>query len=210
MDFIMRIFNTPMGDLAKVVIDILLLAVLIFTLMLFGSLLAELLTERKHFKVCDVVLIDELRNAPDQMEECIKNSRLLKRQKNVLLEIINHGTLSERMKDALAIRLLDQEKDYWLGRIRISDLIARMAPMLGLLGTLIPLGPGLMALGTSHGFDVLSESLLTAFNTTIVGLACALLAMIISYVRRKWYSNYLSVMETLVECVLEVANHETK
>jgi len=32
-------------------------------------------------------------------------------------------------------------------RIERSDFMARIAPMLGLMGTLIPLGPGLSALG---------------------------------------------------------------
>lgn len=49
--------------------------------------------------------------------------------------------------------------------------------MLGLLGTLIPLGPGIIALGQGDT-QTLSTSLLTAFDTTIAACAprpCALL-----------------------------------
>ena len=50
--------------------------------------------------------------------------------------------------------------------------------------------------------------LLTAFDTTIVGLLSAAVAMLISTTRKRWYSNYMSILEALTECVLEVEkNH---
>lgn len=71
------------------------------------------------------------------------------------------------------------------------------------MGTLIPLGPGIIALGRGDTLT-LSNSLMIAFDTTIAGLACAAVAVLVSTIRKHWYNNYMSVLETLMECVLEV------
>ena len=80
--------------------------------------------------------------------------------------------------------------------------MAKIGPMLGLMGTLIPLGPGIIALGQGDTFT-LSNSLLIAFDTTVAGLVCALIALVISTIRKIWYRNDMSILETLMECILE-------
>ena len=70
------------------------------------------------------------------------------------------------------------------------------------MGTLIPLGPGIIALGQGDTFT-LSNSLLIAFDTTVAGLVCALIALVISTIRKIWYRNDMSILETLMECILE-------
>ena len=51
-------------------------------------------------------------------------------------------------------------------RIKIG---IRISPILGLMGTLIPMGPALKGL-TSGSLDVVSENLFIAFSTTVIGL----------------------------------------
>ena len=81
-------------------------------------------------------------------------------------------------------------------------MIAKLGPMFGLLGTLIPLGPGIIALGQGDTVT-LSKSLLTAFDTTVAGLICAAVALVISVIRKRWYSEYMADTETVIECILE-------
>ena len=81
----------------------------------------------------------------------------------------------------------------------LRPLLARLAPMFGLLGTLIPLGPGIIALGQGDTYT-LSTSLLTAFDTTIAGLVAAA----ISTIRRGWYREYASILEAVSETLLEL------
>ncbi len=69
-----------------------------------------------------------------------------------------------------------------------SDLLARSGPILGLMGTLIPLGPGLTALGAGN-IDILATALTVAFDTTVVGLLVGLVAYVLSRVRRRWYEE---------------------
>ncbi|MBC7099948.1 MotA/TolQ/ExbB proton channel family protein, partial [Candidatus Bipolaricaulota bacterium] len=66
-----------------------------------------------------------------------------------------------------------------------------------------PLGPGLIALGQGD-MGRLAESLLVAFDTTVIGLAAGGIAFTISRVRKRWYEDYLSVLEALMEGLLEV------
>jgi biopolymer transport protein ExbB/TolQ len=74
--------------------------------------------------------------------------------------------------------------------------------MFGLLGTLIPLGPGLIALGQGDTYT-LSQSMLTAFDTTIAGLAAAAVSFVISTIRKRWYEDYMTSTEALAQCILE-------
>ena len=135
--------------------------------------------------------------------KCIRNSLLLIRQKDALTELISHPDITPLMRESLAVRLIQQEQAFYDRRLKISDVIAKIGPMLGLLGTLIPLGPGIIALGQGDTIT-LSSSLLTAFDTTIMGLIAAAIAIVISTIRSRWYADYMSVLETLMECILEV------
>ncbi|MDR0445460.1 MAG: MotA/TolQ/ExbB proton channel family protein [Oscillospiraceae bacterium] len=107
-------------------------------------------------------------------------------------------------RESVAIRLVKAEKSRYEGIVRLTDGIARLGPMMGLLGTLIPLGPGIIALGRGDTFT-LSQSLLTAFDTTIAGLISAAVAFVISAVRRRWYAAHLASLESEMEDLLDAA-----
>jgi biopolymer transport protein ExbB/TolQ len=132
---------------------------------------------------------------------------LLKNQKEVLIELTNHPQFNEIMREALAVRLLEQEQARYDGIVRLSELVARLGPMFGLLCTLIPLGPGIIALGQGDTYT-LSVSLMTAFDTTIAGLSAAAVATIITSIRRTWYKHYMSILESLATCTLEMMKDE--
>ncbi|WP_430460481.1 MotA/TolQ/ExbB proton channel family protein [Thalassolituus sp. LLYu03] len=76
-------------------------------------------------------------------------------------------------------------------RVERADFIARIAPMLGLMGTLIPLGPGLAALGDGD-FRILTTAMTVAFDTTVVGLLVGIVGFVLGRVRRRWYDNALA------------------
>jgi len=153
-------------------------------------------------------LVDALKSGNMPIEKTIENSGLLRRQKKALLELTNHKDLNSAMREALAERLVYEEREHYDRVVKITDVISRIGPMFGLLGTLIPLGPGIIALGRGDTFT-LSTSFLTAFDTTIAGLIAAAVAFVISAIRKKWYANYMSILELVMESVLEVENsHE--
>lgn len=181
---------------------IILIILLLATVAMVGWIVAEFFTERRHLKVALPRLLDAIRDASAPLEETIASSGLLKSQKEILLEITRHPRFTVNMREALAVRLIDAEQGKYDRIVKLSEIIARLGPMFGLLGTLIPLGPGIIALGRGDTYT-LSTSLLTAFDTTIAGLSAAAVASVISAVRRSWYKEYMSILEVLSECVLE-------
>ncbi len=79
-------------------------------------------------------------------------------------------------------------------RIDRADLIARIGPMMGLMGTLIPLGPGLAALGRGE-LDVLAQAVTVAFNTTVLGLLAGIIGFLLGRCRRRWYDGAMAELE---------------
>ena len=118
----------------------------------------------------------------------------------LLLTLLELGlALSERFYSLPAYRvtgksqqsLIDTQSSFQkhaTKRLEITDLLARSGPILGLMGTLIPLGPGLTALGNGN-IDILATALTVAFDTTVVGLLVGLLAYAMGRIRRRWYEQ---------------------
>lgn len=103
----------------------------------------------------------------------------------------NHAPASvDKLLDDLQ---LDTER--LLGRLHLG---IRLGPMLGLAGTLIPLGPALKALA---GGDTaaLAGSLIIAFSTTVVGIAIGGVCFAIHSVRQHWYTQDLSDIEFILK-----------
>lgn len=184
---------------------LLLLLMLAVTVIMLGTFLAEIFTERLRLKAKLPTLVDAIKMSDATLEETIKASGLLSRQKKALLELTKHPELTPSMREALAVRLIYAERERYDVLTKLTDIITRIGPMFGLLGTLIPLGPGIIALGRGDTYT-LSTSFLTAFDTTVAGLICSAVAFVISTVRKKWYDNYMATLELVMECVLEVEN----
>jgi biopolymer transport protein ExbB/TolQ len=72
--------------------------------------------------------------------------------------------------------------------------ITRVSPMLGLMGTLIPLGPALSGL-SSGDMSALGSNLVVAFTATVVGLLISGVAYGVGLLRRVWYSRDLTDLE---------------
>lgn len=79
-------------------------------------------------------------------------------------------------------------------RIERADILTRTSPMLGLMATLISLGPGLTALSNGN-LNLLAEAMLTAFDATVLGLAAGVVGFVIGRLRRRWYDEALSRWE---------------
>ncbi len=69
-------------------------------------------------------------------------------------------------------------------------LCSRVAPMLGLMATMIPMGPALVAVASGQSEGVAS-SLAPAFASVIVALASASITFVVYTVRRRWLMREL-------------------
>ncbi|MEZ5988392.1 MAG: MotA/TolQ/ExbB proton channel family protein [Planctomycetota bacterium] len=82
-------------------------------------------------------------------------------------------------------------------RIDRGALASRLGPILGLAGTLIPLGPALRELGGSD-LTAFADKIVVAFTTTVAGLAVCAIHYGVASVRARWYEDDLRVIEGLV------------
>ena len=184
-------------------ITIILIIFIAFAIFSVGWLLVELCTERRHMKYSLPKLLDEMKNSGQSLEACITGSGVLKRQKETLLELTRHPDFSKEMLLSLADNLLEKEQAHYDQILKFTNLVSKLAPMAGLLGTLIPLGPGIIALGQGDTLT-LSNSMLTAFDTTVAGLIAGGICLVVHTFRKHWYAAYISDLESLIDCVVEL------
>jgi biopolymer transport protein ExbB/TolQ len=96
------------------------------------------------------------------------------------------------------LKLLQEYEFYTVKRLERTRLLVRLGPMLGLMGTLIPLSPALEALANGDTQE-LSDNLRIAFSVTVIGLLIGGLAFAVSIIRDRIYSQDISDLEYLLE-----------
>lgn len=79
-------------------------------------------------------------------------------------------------------------------RLDRTRLLVRAGPAIGLMGTLIPLAPGLAALGEGNVAS-LAENLRDAFGATVVGLLVGTVAFALTLARTRMYTEDLAALE---------------
>lgn len=79
-------------------------------------------------------------------------------------------------------------------RLEFVRIATRVAPMLGLVATMIPMGPALKALSDGQLADV-SRNLTVAFSAVILALIAAAITYWVANVRRRWYATDLAAIE---------------
>ena len=191
------------AEAMRIPVIIILILFIAFSVFCIGWIIAEFFRERRHMNCSLPQLMDALEAGSEDLESTINNSGLLARQKEALLEMTRHPEFSEEMLTGLADSLIEKEQAHYDKVLSYTSLVSKLAPMAGLLGTLIPLGPGIIALGQGDT-QTLSESMLTAFDTTIAGLLSAGVCLVVHTFRMRWYAGYMSDFETLVDSVADI------
>ena len=186
---------------------VLLVVSVIIVILAFGGLINEYIS-RKPIKSNDLEnLVRRVSFSAnvEQMKSEINNSSLFDYQKVVLTRIADNYDIGPDARKALASELISAEETRLIKKTNKTDILVRVGPSLGLLGTLIPLGPGLAALGTGD-IATLAQSLTIAFDTTVTGLTIGALSYLISKYKKQWYEAELIDVETVAEAELETIN----
>jgi biopolymer transport protein ExbB/TolQ len=188
---------------------VILLIIVVISIITLGGIISEY-TSRKKVPVGTVRdLIYKINSAAsvDELKSIIESAEIPKSQKKVLTEIASSSALDNNSREALARKLVEYEEEKTDKTLQKTDIITRVGPTLGLMGTLIPMGPGLAALGAGD-VNTLAESLTLAFNTTIVGIGSGALCYVIGKIRSGWYDRYLSDLDALSDAVLDYMNKQ--
>lgn len=185
-----------------------LLAFMLYAIISFGGLISEY-TNRIRISTEEIEkIISDFANygTAEGIKEVMDKSSVPTGYKNIISKIASHPEMGSKSREALARKLIEKEEAMAAKSLEKTDIVTRLGPTLGLMGTLIPMGPGLAALG-SGDINTLANAIIIAFDTTVVGLAAGGIAYVISKVRRRWYEDYLSNLDALCEAALEVMAH---
>lgn len=79
-------------------------------------------------------------------------------------------------------------------RLEWLRVTSRSAPMLGLVATMIPMGPALLALTESDAKGI-GDNLVVAFSAVILALVASSIAFFVLTVRRRWLLQELRAIE---------------
>lgn len=182
---------------------IILVLLVLYTVYQVAAFVVELFAERRHFRIVMPKFLNAMDAADEpQVPRIIDQSGLLKRQKAALMTVFENRHLPPESRFSLAQReiyQLEQRYGRIAGRV---DSVSKIAPMFGLMGTLIPLGPGIAALGTGE-IETLAGSLLIAFDTTVAGLIAAAFCFAVARMRKRWYDDYMMALKTAGSTLLE-------
>jgi biopolymer transport protein ExbB/TolQ len=96
------------------------------------------------------------------------------------------------------LKLLQEYEFYTVKRLEKTRILVRVGPMLGLMGTLIPLAPALTGLAQGNT-KMLTDNLRIAFSVTVIGLLIGGLGFIVSIVRDRFYQQDISDLEYMLE-----------
>jgi biopolymer transport protein ExbB/TolQ len=120
---------------------------------------------------------------------------------------LQHGRYARRFAGALSesdltrthlLKLLNDTELDASRRLEHTRMLVRFGPILGLMGTLIPISPALVALAQGD-VQTLSDNLVIAFSTTVVGLLIGGIGYLVSTVRDRVYTQDMSDIEYALE-----------
>lgn len=124
-------------------------------------------------------------------------TRLPARSSSLFLLYV-HRLLEARGSNAHIARLLSQYEISADKDMGVSKTLTRLGPVLGLMGTLIPMGPALVGLSAGD-IASMAYNMQVAFATTVVGLFSGVVGMVTLQVKKRWYMQKLTQLEFLAE-----------
>ncbi|HPJ83467.1 MAG TPA: MotA/TolQ/ExbB proton channel family protein [Methanothrix sp.] len=169
-------------------------------LALLGSLISEYTSRRRDLAELERACFEASEMArsgrEDQACSALEGYRAPARVSAALMEAAR-----SLKSDAFAPRIEKALQDAELGMGKALEPIkigVRVGPMLGLMGTLIPMGPALISLSQGD-IQQMADSLVIAFSTTVIGLAVGGICYGVYTVRNRWYRQDLSDLEYAAE-----------
>ena len=126
----------------------------------------------------------------------------LPKKSNSLILVYLQKVLAVKESPAHIQRLLSDFEIAADKDLAISKTMTKMGPMLGLMGTLIPMGPALVGLSTGD-ISSMAYNMQVAFATTVVGLFISAVGFITQQIKQRWYLQDMINLEFLTDLLKE-------
>lgn len=115
------------------------------------------------------------------------------------------AALSEKIDDeAFVEKTVAELQNVMKERCERVDRLVKMGPALGLMGTLIPLGPALLGLAKGD-LETLATNLVVAFSTTVVGLTVALISSFVLTTQKRRFRRDVVFLNFALDRLSETA-----
>lgn len=180
------------GLLVPVVV--LLIFFFIRALILIGTFFGQYLNEKKTV----APLYDKVdKLTPDGVESFYESLPAKSRSVagSYVRKIIEERGNESRMELLLAEYEMEADRN-----VASSKVLTKMGPILGLMGTLIPMGPALVGLA-SGDIASMAYNMQVAFATTVVGLLVSAIGFLTQQVKERWSMKGLTALEYLADVV---------
>ena len=167
---------------------IVLLVLFVRALFLVGSFYNQYITKYKNERQLRPIL-NQL--TPERMEEL--QAALPEKDNSLYIKYLR-AILARPADDTYADYMItnfenDAEKD-----VVTSKLLAKVGPVLGLLGTMIAMSPALT--GLSQGdISKMASNMQVVFATTVVGLVVSLVGLVTLQFKQRWYAKEVNQLD---------------
>ncbi|WP_065219077.1 MULTISPECIES: MotA/TolQ/ExbB proton channel family protein [Butyricimonas] len=182
-------------------VPVIVLLILLFfrSLLLVGSFFGQYVSIRKTDKLIreqmETLHVDNIDSFGTKLPEK-SNSLVVMFMKRILAEQGNKA----QVQRLLANFEIAADKD-----LATSKTLTKLGPILGLMGTLIPMGPALVGLSTGD-IASMAYNMQVAFATTVIGLVAGAIGFLTQQVKQRWYLQDM----TNLECLVEVLNEKNE
>ena len=182
-------------------VPVIVLLILLFfrSLLLVGSFFGQYVSIRKTDKLIREQMETLHVNNVDHFAE------KLPEKSNSLVVTFMKRILAEQQNKAQVQRLLANFEIAADKDLAISKTLTKLGPILGLMGTLIPMGPALVGLSTGD-IASMAYNMQVAFATTVIGLVAGTIGFLTQQVNQRWYLQDM----TNLECLVEVLNEKNE
>lgn len=174
---------------------ILLIIFFLRSLLLIGSFFGQYISIRR-----TAILISNELDKLNNTNVLTLAERLPKQNPSLVVSYIYRLLAADSV--ALRQRLLSDFEIMADKNLATSKTLSKMGPMLGLMGTLIPMGPALVGLSTGD-IASMAYNMQVAFATTVVGLFAAAIGFITLQVKQRWYLQDMTNLEFIAELLNE-------
>lgn len=185
------------GLLVPVVV--LLISLFFRSLLLVGSFFGQYMSIRKTDRLIreqmETLTPDNLSALAEQLPA--KSTSLVV---NYMKRILDAQESSPQVQRLLANFEIAADKD-----LATSKTLTKLGPILGLMGTLIPMGPALVGLSTGD-IASMAYNMQVAFATTVIGLFAGAIGFLTQQVKQRWYLQDMTNLDFLAELLNEKRN----
>ena len=170
---------------------------LVYVLILVGATIREYVDRMKHRKERQAYL-DAVEKKTTEIPTVSGSGELIAMMNMIGSRETDSQLMAKKLADLEIARLTELEK--------VADM-TKYGPALGLMGTLIPLGPALVGLAEGD-LKTMSTNMIVAFATTIVGVFISLLALSVHSMRKRWFRADSLLLNFAAERLGETAGNE--